>query len=316
MTDTKPGLSLVIPIYQNEENIPGLLVVLEEFHNRYGDKFEAVLVVDGSPDQSWQLLRTNLTDRSIPAQLILLTRNFGSILAIRRGLEAAKYEITAVMAADLQEPPELIDQFYDALQRDEADLTIGVRESRDDPWFTQLFSNMYWGLFRRFVFADVPPGGVDIFACNSAVRQTLLELREHNTSLIGQLFWIGYRRLEVPYVRRRRLHGSSSWTFRRKFRYMLDSFFAFSDLPIMVLLWIGAGGIAISAAVSLLVLTFWLLGRIAVPGYTPLILAVLFTGSLLMAGQGIVGAYVWRGSENTKQRPLTVTAHKEDFPRA
>ncbi len=314
MVDATPGLSLVVPIYRNEENIDDLVAVLDDFHERYGERFEAVLVVDGSPDQSWQLLRAELAARSIPAQLILLARNFGSFLAIRRGLEAASHDITAVMAADLQEPPELIHEFYEALQEDKADLAIGVRTDRDDGWFKKRMSNIYWSLYRRVVFPEVPKGGVDVFACNSTVRSTLLALREHNTSLIGQLFWVGFRRLEVPYERRARTKGKSGWSLRRRFRYMLDSFFAFSDLPIMVLLWMGAAGIALSVVAALLIFGFWLAGRIDVPGYTPTILAVLFIGSLLIAGQGIVGAYVWRASENTKSRPLSVTAHIEVFP--
>ncbi len=314
MTMANPGLSLVVPVYRNEENIGDLVAVLDDFYSRYGDNFEAILVVDGSPDQSWQLLRAELTARSIPAQLILLARNFGSFLAIRRGMEAARHEITAVMAADLQEPPELIQDFYEALQEDKADLAIGVRADRDDGWLRTRLSNLYWGLYRKVVFPEVPKGGVDVFACNSTVRETLLSLQEHNTSLIGQLFWVGFRRLEVPYFRRKRTKGSSGWSLRRRFRYMLDSFFAFSDLPIMALLWMGAAGIALSVVAAISIFGFWLAGRIDVPGYTPTILAVLFIGSLLIAGQGIVGAYVWRASENTKSRPLSVTAHIEVFP--
>lgn len=310
-----PRLSLIIPVYRNEENIEDLMEVLDDFHHRYGADFEAVLVVDGSPDRSWQLLRSELSRRSMNAQLILLARNFGSFLAIRRGLEAASHEITAVMAADLQEPSELVDDFYAALAGGTADLAVGVRSGRSDGWVKQRLSSMYWGLFRRAVFPEVPKGGVDIFGCNSLVRNTLLQLREPNTSLVGQLFWVGFRRVEVPYVRRPRLKGKSGWSLRRRFRYMLDSFFAFSDLPIMALLWMGAIGLFFSLVGAVTVLAFWLMGRIDAPGYTATILVVLFIGSLLIAGQGIVGAYVWRASENSKRRPLSVTALEESFPR-
>lgn len=311
-----PGLSIIVPVYRNAENIPDLLEVLEGFHSRYGDRFEAVLVVDGSPDQSWQILRSELAQRTMSAQLILLARNFGSFLAIRRGLESASHEVTAVMSADLQEPPELIDEFYRVLASDSADLAIGLRTDRKDGWLRGWLSNLYWWLFRRIVFAEVPRGGVDVFACNRVVRETLLSLQEHNTSLIGQLFWVGFRRLEVPYVRRARAKGRSSWSLRRRFRYMLDSFFAFSDLPLMILLWIGVLGVALSVVAAGVILVFWAVGRISVPGYTPTILSILFFGSVLIMGQGVVGAYVWRGSENAKTRPLSITAHEERFPHA
>lgn len=310
-----PGLTLIVPVYRNEENIEDLMEVLDNFHERYGADFEAVLVVDGSPDRSWQLLRSELSRRSMSAQLILLARNFGSFLAIRRGLEAASHEITAVMAADLQEPPELVDDFYAALSDGKADLAVGVRSGRSDGWIQQRLSSLYWGLFRRAVFPEVPKGGVDMFGCNSMVRSTLLQLQEPNTSLVGQLFWVGFRRVEIPYVRRPRQKGESGWSLRRRFRYMLDSFFAFSDLPIMVLLWMGALGLLFSLLGAVTVLAFWMMGRIDAPGYTATILVVLFIGSLLIAGQGIVGAYVWRASENSKRRPLSVTALEESFPR-
>ena len=309
-----PGLSLVIPVYRNEENISDLMQVLDQFGEHYGDDFEVVLVVDGSPDRSWQLLRAELALRPMESQLILLARNFGSFLAIRRGLEAARHEITAVMAADLQEPPELVHDFYNALSSGEADLAVGVRTGRDDGRIQRGLSALYWGLFRRAVFAEVPKGGVDMFGCRSNVRATLLELQEHNTSLIGQLFWVGFRRVEIPYVRRARQKGESGWSLRRRFRYMLDSFFAFSDLPVMALLWMGAVGLLVSLTGSAAVLLFWALGRIDAPGYTATILAILFIGSLLIAGQGIIGAYVWRASENSKRRPLSVTALHETFP--
>jgi glycosyltransferase involved in cell wall biosynthesis len=313
-SEALPGLSLIIPVYKNEANIADLLTVLHRFHQRYGDRFEAILVVDGSPDRSWQLLHDGLQDSGIPCQLLLLARNFGSFLAIRRGLEVARHEITAVMAADLQEPPELIDSFYEALAADEADLAIGVRTERSDGRISAVFSSIFWGLFRRIAFRDVPKGGVDVFGCNRKFRDSLLSLQENNTSLIGQLFWVGFRRIEFPYARLARTKGKSSWTFRGRIRYMLDSVFAFSDVPITALLWIGALGAAVSVLAGGAVLVSYLTGHIDRTGYTPIILSVLFTGSLVLIGQGIVGAYVWRAVENAKRRPLTITATHEVFP--
>lgn len=311
----QPGLSLVVPVYKNEENIDDLLESLRVFATRY-QTFEAVLVVDGSPDRSWEMLRAGLKQRQIPAQLILLSRNFGAFAAIRRGMEVARYEVTAVMAADLQEPPELIDQFHAVISAGDADLAVGVRRARDDGWWRGLASNLYWRLYRRFVVPDVPRGGVDVFAMSNAVKEVVVSMRESNSSLVSQLLWVGFKRAEIPYERRRREKGRSAWTRRARFRYMLDSVFSFSDVPIMALLWMGLIGVLLTSVASVTVLVSWWAGRITVPGYTPLILGVLFIGSLLIIGQGIVGAYVWRAAENTKMRPLSVTALHEEFPPA
>lgn len=297
--------SLVIPVYKNEENLTDLLAALRDLATRI-EGFEVVFVVDGSPDGSAIRLAQELPAAPFAWQLVELSRNFGSFAAIRQGLALARGELTAVMAADLQEPPELVEDFFKSLDGDAADIVVAVRASRVDPYFTRLTSRIYWSLYRSIVMRQVPVGGVDVFACNRAFRDALLSLEERNSFLIGQLFWLGFRRLEVPYERRARAAGVSAWRFRSRLRYMLDSIFAFTDLPITLFLWLGAFGVGASVIGSLVVVAAWLLGDIAVRGYVPIMLTVMFFGSLMVLGQGILGCYIWRTAENTKKRPLSV----------
>ncbi len=196
---------------------------------------EVVFVVDGSPDASLDLLQEALPDEDFPAQLIELSRNFGSFAAVRRGLEAASGKHFAIMAADLQEPPDLILEFFALLGEDRADLILGQRTGRADGRLSNMLSNTFWSSYRRFIVPEMPVGGVDVFACNTVIRDDLLALRESNTSLVSQLLWLGHRRKLVPYQRRIRTKGASAWNVKRKIRYMLDSLFAFSDLPIFSL---------------------------------------------------------------------------------
>jgi len=307
-----PQHSLIIPVYKNEENIPSLLQALSDLNEKISD-FEVVFVVDGSPDRSYALLLEQLPDAGFTSQLILLSRNFGSFAAIRRGLEEAKGAFFAVMAADLQEPPELIADFFEMLDKAEHDLVFGVRQGRNDPPVTAALSQCFWSLYRRFVIHDVPNGGVDVFACNQKVRKAILMLEEINTSLIGQMFWVGFRRGHIGYERRERQHGISAWSVSRKLRYMFDSVFAFSDLPILMFLWLGGFGIATSILVSTVVIISWAFSWITVPGYAPIILSIYFIGSLLILGQGIIGSYVWRCNENTKRRPITLVHEQHCF---
>jgi glycosyltransferase involved in cell wall biosynthesis len=306
--------SLIIPVYRNEENVPALLQALEELAQNVS-ALEVVFVVDGSPDRSAEALAQGLRHASFAWQLIELSRNFGSFAAIRQGLAMASGRYFAVMAADLQEPPELIEQFFRQLDKRDDDLIVGVRSSRSDPPMARFFSSLYWRAYRAMVMREIPAGGVDVFACNRSFREALLGLEERSSFLIGQLFWLGFRRREIPYDRRPRLIGDSAWKFRRRFRYMLDSVFAFSDLPISLLMWLGALGSSV-AIISAAVLTLaWTLGLIEVRGYTPIMLAVIFFGSLLVLGQGIIGCYVWRIAENTKRRPLSVIlSHQRGLP--
>jgi len=169
-------------------------------------------------------------------------------------------------------------------------------------------------VYRRFVMPEIPPGGVDIFALSSAFRDRLLSLRESNTSLLAQLFWLGGRRAYVPYERRAREHGRSAWTLRKKLRYLSDSVFAFTDLPVRLLFWTGALALVVAAVIGAAVLVARLSGWMAVvPGYAATMLTILFFGALNALGLGVVGTYAWRGFENTKARPLAVVQTDESF---
>jgi polyisoprenyl-phosphate glycosyltransferase len=305
--------SLIIPVYRNEESIPDLLEAIGALAIRLNRDFEVVFVVDGSPDGSYALLRENLPLVGFPAQLLLHARNFGSFAAIRSGLAAARGEVLAVMAADLQEPTELMERFFAILEADEVDVVVGTRTTRADPLLARVASSFFWWSYRTFVQPDIPAGGVDVFACTRAFRDELLALGEANTSLVGQIFWLGFRRASIPYERLPRKHGRSAWSLSRKIRYLMDSLFAFSDLPIRLL--IAAGGLGIFAAISLAIAVG--IARIAglfhVPGYAMTMATVLFFGSLNAFGLGIIGAYTWRAYENTKARPLAIVRRVIEF---
>jgi glycosyltransferase involved in cell wall biosynthesis len=306
--------SLIIPVYRNQESLPDLIAAVVGINQTLDGKLEAVFVVDGSPDRSYALLREALPRAAFASQLLVLSRNFGAFAAIRCGLQAARGDYFAVMAADLQEPPELAVEFFQRLQRDEADVIVGSRDARTDPWLSKLASRLFWGLYRRLINPEIPAGGVDVFACNRHFLTHLLALDESHSSLIGLLFWLGFRRAVVPYARRARVHGKSAWSLRRKITYMMDSIFAFSDLPVRILLLIGTLGIGVALLFGFVVLSLRLLGSVAVPGYAATMTTIMFFGGLNALGLGIIGAYVWRAYANTQQRPLAIVMRSESFP--
>ena len=312
-----PSLSLVVPVYGNEASIAALLEAVRGIAARVDGGFEAVFVVDGSPDRSHALLREALPDAGFPARLVALTRNFGAFHAIRAGLECARGATIAVMAADLQEPPELILDLHRAVREDGPegghDVAFGVREARADPLGSRVASGLFWALYRRLVLPEVPPGGVDIFAMSAAFRDRLLLLRESHSSLLAQLFWLGGRRAFVGYRRRPRLHGRSAWTLRKKLRYFSDSVFAFTDLPVRLLFWFGLLALAVAVGLGAVTLVAKLTGALDVPGYAGTLLTILFFGALNALGLGVVGTYAWRAYENTKQRPLSLVQSEECF---
>lgn len=309
----KPHYSLVIPVYRNAESIDALLAAVFDLQTRLDNCLETIFVVDGSPDDCHWQLQTKLPTSGLRAKLILLSRNFGAFSAIREGLLHASGSYAAVMAADLQEPPELVLEFFRRLSGGEGDVAFGVREARQDPWLSRSMANTFWRIYRRFVQKDVPVGGVDVFAVNRQFLDRIAAFNEANGSLLGLLFWMGGRRIFVPYTRRERTHGKSAWTFRKKFTYLLDSIFAFTDAPIRLLLACGIAGLGLSVALGAVVLVARLLGLVLVPGYAGTMLVVLFFGGLNALGLGLVGNYAWRAYENTKQRPLSIPILIEDF---
>ena len=264
-------------------------------------------MVDGSPDDSAEVLAEVVPRQGLAVQVLEHSRNFGSFAAIRTGLAAARGDFIGVMAADLQEPPEVMLGFFEQLPSGDYDVAVGRRASRDDPGSSALMSKIFWGLYRRTINPDIPPGGVDVFACTREVAQRLTLLDEAHTSLVALLYWVGYRRVEVPYDRVARSEGTSGWTLRKKVTYLSDSVFAFTRIPIHALTALGVVGTVITLVVALVVLVSFLAGQIESPGYTPLMLTMLFSTFLLLTGMGVLGSYVWRTYENTKRRPVALT---------
>jgi glycosyltransferase involved in cell wall biosynthesis len=305
--------SLVVPVYRNEETLPDLLAALAEIDGALGGALEVVFVVDGSPDRSLAVLVDALPRTKLTAKVLEMSRNFGAFAAIRAGLIEAAGPHFAVMAADLQEPPELAVEFFQRLEQDTCDVVCGVRAARDDPLQARIASSLFWAAYRWLVQPEMPRGGVDVFGCNLRARDALVALTETHSSLIGQLLWIGMRRAEVPYHRRARRHGRSAWTLSKKLAYMLDSSLAFSDLPIRVLFGVGMLALTVAIIYGAIVLVARLTGFIVEPGYAPTVLLIAGFGALNALGLSVVGAYAWRAFENTKGRPLAIVQRRFTF---
>lgn len=305
--------SIVVPVYGNAQSISMLVERLEGVAAVLDDRMEVVFVVDGSPDDSAEQLKRSLPRPEFSTQLLEHSRNFGSFAAIRTGMRAARGRYLAVMAADLQEPPELVIEFFRALANDDADIAVGRREARADPVASRAASSTFWKLYRRLIFPEMPEGGVDIFACNRMVADEVLRLDESHSSLVGLLYWVGFRRVEIPYERRAREHGESGWSSSKKIKYLLDSVFSFTDLPLSLLIGVGLIGAFVTVVIGIVVAVSFVAGSITEPGYTPLMLVILFSTCTLLVALGIVGTYVWRAFENTKRRPGAIVMRRWNY---
>lgn len=305
--------SLIIPVYKNSQNIDSLIKNLSSFFSKFSIQSEVVFVIDGNPEKEYQLLRKVLTHVPFSSQLILHSKNFGSFAAMRTGLKHARGRYLAIMAADEQEPLSLIETFFSTLSENKYELLVGSRNKRVDPWLTTLTSGIFWKMYRRLINSEIPDGGVDVFACTSRFRDELLQMSEANSSLIGQIFWLGFDRKIIYYNRQKRKDGKSAWTFSKKFNYMVDSIFSFTDLPLKLLILIGCLGVILSVILALITLYAKSIGEISVPGYSSTFLIVTFFGSINIVCVGIVGLYIHRIYENTKHRPISIVSKIETF---
>lgn len=301
-----PRYSLVVPIYKNEGSIPALFDRLSELRSTLGGSLETILVIDGSPDASLQLTKKFLGNSSLCGTIISLTRNFGAWSAIRAGLAQARGDFISVMAADLQEPTDLVTSLFRAVSCEGSDVAVGARVGREDSFGVRLTSAAYWRVFRKLVNEEFPPGGVDMFACSRRALEGLLELDERESSLIGLLYWMGYRATVIPYKRQERKSGKSAWTFAARLRYAADGLFSFTAVPMRILGIAGLVGFLIGILMAAWTLLAKVLGLLQVPGYATTTILITLFGGIQLAGLSLLGEYLWRVLENTRRRPFYI----------
>ena len=225
-------LSLVIPVYKNEESLPRLLREVEGLAGRPGG-WKSCSSWTAAPTVPSRFFARICPPGACRRNCSSSSRNFGSFAAIAAGLRHGQGDYFAVIAADLQEPPELAlssSKCWRPGGRCRARAHARVAPTRGSRRRSRMCSGR---LYRRFVLKEMPRGGVDVFGCTRQCATSSLQLREANTNLVALLLWLGFRRRWVPYERRPRQEGRSAWTFGKSWRYALDSVFSFTDLPIV-----------------------------------------------------------------------------------
>lgn len=306
--DTSIGktLSIVIPVYYNELNLPDTipqLIALKEKLSGY--KLELVCVDDGSGDSSLALLLDYQNQFPENIKVVKLTRNFGTMAALQAGLTVAGGDCIGVIAADLQDPPEL---FLEMTRHWEAGVkaVFAVRSDREESFLQKSFSNLYYALIHRVAVPGYPPGGFDFFLVDRQVVEEVNKIREKNTNLMTLIFWLGYQAVFIPYVRRKRVKGRSRWTFGKKVKLFVDTFASFSYFPIRLFSFLGIIYAVISFTYGLVIFFSWLTFGIEVQGWVPMMLVLTFTAGLQMTLLGILGEYLWRTLDEARGRPFYV----------
>jgi glycosyltransferase involved in cell wall biosynthesis len=303
--------ALVVPIFKSEQHIEHVFAYADEIAQGVPSGIHLVFVDDGSPDGAVGEVRRIAQDSRLKVSLVRLSRNFGVGPAVHAGLTGVDECATVVFGSDLQEPHELFIQFINKILFGEAEVCLGQRTSRDDPFMMRFFAGIYWWINRKFMQNDTPKGGFDVFGLSRSARIALVELGELNTSLTSQLQWIGFRRVYIPYVRQARISGKSTWTMRRKFKLFADSIYGFTGAPIALLFVIGAVAVGALGIVSMATFIGWLLGWIDIAGYTTIVLLLAVGQAVNLLALGILGGYLYRTFDNSKGRPRYIARSYE-----
>ena len=297
-------LSIVVPIYKNQDNIRPFYNDFTDNIKPFIDDYEIIMVHDASPDGSWNIMK-EIAESDNKIKLIKLSRNFGAIAASFTGIQYSEGDCVTVKACDLQEPPELTVNMYN-MWKNGSKSVIAIRESRDDPWYTTIFSNMYYWLIRKMVISDMPIGGFDTYLIDRKIANKIVAINDKNSPITLQILWMGFGPDKTYYERRKREIGKSSWTFSKKMKLFVDSLIGFSYIPIRLMSVIGLVFSFGSIVWGIYMIIVRLMGKIPVQGYTTIIVLILFSSGLIMFTLGLLGEYVWRTLDASKKRPISV----------
>jgi glycosyltransferase involved in cell wall biosynthesis len=297
-------VSLIVPVYHNAASLPELLARFQALAERNpDDRFEFIFVDDGSRDDSFGVLQ-ELAGGEPRMRVVKLLRNFGSTAALLAGLAHARGDAVAAIAADLQDPPELLDAMLDRWRRGRK-VVLAARETRDDPGLTALLSDLFYAAFRRFAIPTMPRRGFDFFLIDRRVCDLIAEFPEANTYLMGLILWVGFEPAVVPYHRSGRevRFGRSMWSLSRKLKYFADAFVAFSYAPVRIASVMGASLGLAGLAYAVVVVLERLFRDKVVEGWSSLMVVLLVASGAQLMMTGVLGEYLWRNLEQARGRP-------------
>jgi polyisoprenyl-phosphate glycosyltransferase len=299
-----PKLSIIIPCYFNEGNIP---ITKKELLKNEKDfpadvSFEYIMIDDGSKDNTLKELLKFKEENPEKVKVIKLSGNFGSYNAILAGMNYATGDCNVVLAADLQDPPELIVKMYEYWGKG-IKLVIANRENREESFITWVLSKFYHFLLRKFALKDIPSGGYDLVLFDKQLKNEVIKINEKNTNQIYLLSWLKYDYVNIPYTRKIREIGKSRWTITKKIKLFIDSFVSFSFFPIRLISGTGLILGLISFIYGLFVIYAKITGLVPIQGWTTIMVVLLLVSSFQMTALGIIGEYVWRAMDASRNRP-------------
>ena len=303
-------LSTVIPVCNEEEVIPELLVRLKTASAKWGD-YEIIFIDDGSTDRSLGLL-SEAAAHDNHCRIISFTRNFGHQAAVTAGLESARGDAVVLMDADLQDPPELVAEMV-ARHAAGVDIVYAVRRTRPENILKRLLYKGYYRLFRYLAYIDVPLDAGDFCLMSRRVVDVLNALPERNRFVRGLRVWTGFSKAPLQYDRGKRAGGETKYPLSRLVRFGLAGIIAFSTRPLMVSIYAGVAIALASFTAGVILVILKLTVTFNVSGWASIVLVITFMGGAQLLILGILGQYIGLIYMETQQRPIYVVREKIGF---
>lgn len=300
------SFSIIAPVHNEAETLPELYRRVCQVMDRLNERWELILVNDGSRDRSTQII-AELHEADARVKGISLSRNFGFQIAVTAGLDVAQGDAVILIDADLQDPPEIIPDLI-ARWRSGFEVVYGVRAERDgETWFKKATAGMFYRLMARVTNVDIPVDTGDFRLMDRRVVEAIVQMPEHHRFMRGMVSWVGFRQTGVPYKRQARYAGKTSFTFQKMLKFALDGITSFSYLPLQLAGWIGIALVTISAiTLAGLILTQTL-------GSWGTVVTVFFVGGVQLICLGILGEYLGRIYDEVKARPLYLVKRRWGF---
>jgi len=300
----KKLFSIIVTVYKNELNLPVTIPHYMSFASKLHEDIavEFLFVNDGSPDNSYSILKEFQKKYPKKIKVINLTKNFGQVNAIMAGISQAKGDIIGYITSDMQDPIELFLEMLSAW-REGYKLVIAKRESRAEKGISAFLANLVHFFVNKTIDTGFPKGGYDFFLLDREVAEKLMDIDEKNGQLTILLLWLGYKYKTIHYKRKERELGRSSWTLSKKIKLFIDIFTTNTYLPLRFISVLGVMASFFSFIFGLLLIIQWLTVDSEVRGWTSLILTQIFFSGLVLFSLGIIGEYLWRIFDYSKSRP-------------
>lgn len=300
-----PQLTVIIPIYNEEDNIQLLYDRLLSVMQSMQVTYEFIFINDGSRDRSIFLLK-DLAKAHSEVKFINFSRNFGHQIAVTAGLDRAKGEAVVIIDADLQDPPELIAEMYAKMSEGYEVVYARRRSRKGESAMKKWTAKTFYRILSSITSVDIPVDTGDFRIMHRRIVDELKNMPEQHKYLRGQISWIGFNQTYVEYDREQRFAGETGYTYRKMLQFALDGITGFSDVPLKIVTYFGF----IVTAFAFIVLAYVLLSRFIwedyVQGWASTMITILFLGGIQMIAIGIIGEYLSRMNANIRQRPLYI----------